>query len=25
VKTLLGLPLPSFRSDNWEIEDLGIK
>ena len=25
VKTLLGLPLPSFRSDDWEMEDIGIK
>ncbi len=25
IKTLLGLPLPSFRSDDWDIEDIGIK
>lgn len=25
VRTLLGLPLPSFRSDDWEMEDIGIR
>ena len=25
VRTMLGLPLPSFRSDDWEMEDIGIR
>ena len=25
VRTLLGLPLPSFRSDDWEMDDVGIR
>jgi len=25
VRTMLGLPLPSFRSDDWEVEDIGIR
>ena len=25
IMTMLGLPLPSFRSDDWEMEDIGLR